>query len=143
MRSVFARVGLCCMAAVLAAGHPSPAQQTSETFRWIDFHADADQNIVAWIERSLAVADWTSIREIGVQYDAALVVTDNRTNPQAAPGAGAFTIWTASLTTHVLAPLVTGVNLRWSDPIRFADDAREEWPILYDNCRDCQPNTFF
>ena len=85
MRSVFARVGLCCMAAVLFAGHLSPAQQTSDTFRWIDFHASQDQNIVAWIERSLAVADWTSIREIGVQYDAAIVVTDNRTNPQAAP----------------------------------------------------------
>jgi len=30
------------------------------------------------VTRSLAVENWTAIREIGVQYDAALVVTTNR-----------------------------------------------------------------
>jgi hypothetical protein len=142
MRRVIARIGICCLA-ILSAVVTATAQQTSETFRWVDFHASQDQNIVAWVSRSLESANWTSIREIGVIYDAALVVTENRANPQAAPGAGTFTIWTASLTQHTIAPLVTGANLRWFEPIRFADDARDELPILYDNCRDCQPNTYF
>jgi hypothetical protein len=142
MRCALARISLCCLAALIAAGSLS-AQQTSDTFRWADFHAAQDQNIVAWITRSLEASNWTAIREIGVIYDAAIVVTDDRTNPQSAPGAGNFTVWTASLTTHAITPLVTGVNLRWFDPVRFADDARDEWPVLYDSCRDCQPNTYF
>lgn len=142
MRRVPARIVFLCLSVILFSVAAS-AQQTSDTFRWIDFHSAADSNIVAWIARSLEVNNWTAIREIGVQYDAALVVTDDRSNPQAAPGAGSFTIWTASLTSHVVVPLVTGVNLRWFDPIRFADDAHDEWPVVYDSCRDCQPNTYF
>jgi hypothetical protein len=142
MRRTFARIGLCSLA-VLLCGLTGSAQQTSGVFRWIDFHSAGDQNIVAWVSRSLEVTKWTSIREIGVEYDAALVLTEERTNPQSAPGSGAFTVWSASLTSHVLAPLVTGANLRWFDPVRFADDASDEWPVLYDNCHDCQPNTFF
>ena len=142
MRRVSPRIHFFYIAAIVLAA-AAPAQQTSDTFRWIDFHSAADSNIVAWVERSLETNSWTAIRELGVQYDAALVVTDDRSNPQAAPGAGTFTIWSASLTTHDISPLVTGVNLRWFDPIRFADDARDEWPVLYDSCRDCQPNTYF
>jgi hypothetical protein len=142
MRRVIARIGFCCLA-VIAAVIPATAQQTSETFRWVDFKVPEDQNIVAWVSRSLEATNYTSLREIGVIYDAALVVSENRTNPQSAPGTGAFTIWTASLTDHTIAPIITGTNLRWFDPVRFADDARDEWPILYDNCHDCQPNTYF
>src|SRR5579871_4706356 len=125
MRRVSPRILFPCLAAVLFTA-AAPAQQTSDTFRWIDFHSAADSNILAWVSRSLETNNWTAIREVGVQYDAALVVSDDRNNPQAAPGAGTFTIWTASLTTHDVAPLVSGVNLRWFDPIRFADDARDE-----------------
>jgi hypothetical protein len=143
MRRAIARVAFLGLAVVLGSGI-APAQQTSDTFRWIDFNSSQDDNIVAWVQRSLsASAKWTSIREIGVIYDAALVVTEDRSNPQAPPGSSQVTIWSASLTSHVLAPLVTGVNLRWFDPVRFADDDRDEWPVLYDNCRDCQPNTYF
>src|SRR6516165_3680441 len=112
MRRVLARIGLTCLA-LISAVVPATAQQTSETFRWVDFRAAQDQHIVAWIARSLDAASWTSIREIGLIYDAALVVTDNRANPQAVPGAGTFTIWTASLTEHTITQLVTGSNLRW------------------------------
>lgn len=136
-------MAFCALAAALIPTLPLPAQQTSGTFRWIDFHAQQDQNIVTWVTRSLVVAKWTNIREIGVVYDAALVVTTDRSNPQAIPGTGTFTVWSVSLTSHVVAPLVTGVNLHWFDRVRFSDGTQEEWPVLYDNCHECSPNTYF
>ena len=142
MRRAQARIAFCSLA-VLLCGLCARAQQTSGTFRWVDFHSSEDQNIVAWISRSLEVSKWTTIREIGVEFDAALVVTEERSNPESAPGSDIFTVWSASLTSHVLAPLLTGVNLRWFDPVRFADDTPTEWPVLYDNCHDCRPDTFF
>ena len=96
-----------------------------------------------WVTRSLAVGDWTAIREIAVEYDAALVVTTNRATPQSPPNADSFTIWSASLTDHSFAPLIRGVNLRWLDWMRFADDAPYELAALYDDCSDCVANTFF
>lgn len=156
MRSILARLGIGSLAAALVYCLPSTAQQplakparqpaakqTSDTFRWIDFHSPQDQNIVAWVTRSLAVENWTALREIGVVYDAALVVTSNRSNPQATPGEDTFSVWSVSLTSHLVTPLITGVNLRWFDRVRFSDDTPEEWPVLYDNCRDCAPNTYF
>ena len=83
------RVYLPCrfiiFAATLLLSIPAHAQQTSGTFRWIDFHDAKDQNIVAWVTRSLQVEKWTAIREIGVVYDAALVVTTDRMGPQSPP----------------------------------------------------------
>ncbi len=119
------------------------AQQTSGTFRWIDFHAPQDQNIVVWVTRSLEVEKWTAIREIGVEYDAALVETVKRQGPQASPGSDSFTIWNVSLTSHLITPLITGVNLRWFDVQNFAAGAPAEPTILYDNCRDCAATTYF
>jgi hypothetical protein len=132
-----------CAAAVLAFVVPLRAQQTSGTFRWIDFHNPKDENIVAWVTRSLLVEQWTAIREIGVVYDAALVVTADREGPQSPPSDDKFTIWNVSLTSHIVAPLLTGVNLRWFDWEHFAEDAPEELTILYDNCHDCSPSTYF
>ena len=128
MRAGFSSRHFLCLVASLALAVPSCAQQTpdkqtSGTFRWIDFHDPKDQNIVAWIERSLQVEKWTSIREIGVVYDAALVVTTEREGPQSPPSDDSFTVWNASLTSHVVAPLLKGVNLRWIDWENFADDA--------------------
>ncbi len=134
---------LIAFAAALAFSLPLCAQQTSGTFRWIDFHSRQDQNIVAWVTRSLAVENWTAIREIGVVYDAALVVTTDRAGPQSPPSSDAFTIWNVSLTSHVVAPLLTGVNLRWFDWEHFAEDAPEELTVLYDNCHDCSASTYF
>lgn len=134
---------LICGAAALVLAIPLSAQQTSDTFRWIDFHSAQDQNIVAWVTRSLQVENWTAIREIGVVYDAALVVTATRTKPDAAPGDDTFTVWNASLTSHAVAPLVTGVNLRWFDWQHFANGAPTELTVLYDNCVNCAASTFF
>lgn len=119
------------------------AQQTSGNFRWIDFHARQDQNIVNWVSRSLLVEKWTAIREIGVVYDAALVVTADRPTPQSLPNADAFTIWNVSLTSQAVTPLLKGVNLRWFDWQRFTDGGPEELTVLYDNCNDCAATTYF
>jgi len=127
----------------LAISIPIRAQQTSGSFRWIDFHEPKDQNIVTWVTRSLAVEKWTAIREIGVVYDAALVVTADRAKPQAAPDDDTITVWSVSLTSHVVAPLITGVNLRWFGWLRFADGSPEELTALYNNCRECAASTYF
>ena len=134
---------LICGAATVALSVPLCAQQTSENFRWIDFHSSKDQNIVSWISRSLAVEDWTAIREIGVVYDAALVVTTQRTTPDSSPSYDTFTIWNVSLTSHVVAPLLKGVNLRWFDWEHFRPGQPEELTILYDNCVNCAASTYF
>jgi hypothetical protein len=147
MRAGFFSRLILYLAVALALALPLPralhAQQTSGSFRWIDFHDAKDQNIVAWIARSLTVEKWTGIREIGVEYDAALVVTADREGPQSLPSDDSFTVWNASLTSHVVAPLLKGVNLRWVDWEHFADDAPAELAVLYDNCHDCAASTFF
>jgi hypothetical protein len=143
MRRIIARPGILILAVFFAAAFPLSSQQAPDTFRWIDFHSPKDQDVVVWVTRSLAVADWTAIREIAVEYDAALVVTTKRATPQSAANSDSFTIWSASLTDHSIAPLVRGVNLRWLDWMRFADGAPEELAVLYDDCRDCVANTYF
>ena len=131
------------MAVAWAVSASLCAQQAPENFRWVDFHSPKDQDTIIWVTRSLAVEDWTAIREIAVEYDAALVVTTKRATPQSAANADTFTVWSASLVNHSYAPLIKGVNLRWLDWMRFADGAPEELAVLYDNCRDCAANTYF
>jgi hypothetical protein len=143
MHCVVARRALAVIAFLLAAASSLCSQQAPENFRWIDFHSPKDQDTIVWVTRSLAVEDWSAIREIAVQYDAALVVTTKRATPQSAATADTFAIWSVSLTDHSVAPLVRGVNLRWLDWMRFADGAPQELAILYDNCRDCAANTYF
>jgi hypothetical protein len=89
-----------------------PAQQGPELFRWMDFHNEKDQDIVIWVTRSLSAEKWTALREIGVLYDAALVVTSLRSAPDSSPDQDAFTVWSVSLTNHGITPLLKGYNLR-------------------------------
>ncbi len=119
------------------------AHAQQDPFRWTDFHASKDQDIVAWVTRSLLVDDWTAIREIGVQYDAALVVTTKRGKPDSPPNADAFTVWTVSLTSHDHAQLLTGVNFRWLDFMSFGGSNGPEPAALYDSCRECAVETYF
>jgi hypothetical protein len=130
------------LAAMLIAA-PLPAQQAPDTFRWIDFHSAKDQDVLTWVNRSLTVENWSSIREIGVEYDAALVVTTTRSNPQSLPASDTFSIWSLSLTNHSYVPLLKGVNLRFLDWMLFADGRPRELAALYDDCADCQPSTYF
>jgi hypothetical protein len=129
------------LASLLAA--PLSAQQAPDAFRWIDFHSAKDQDVLTWVNRSLTVENWTSIREIGVEYDAALVVTTTRSNPQSLPASDLYTVWSLSLTTHSYVPLIKGVNLRLLDWMLFADGRSRELAALYDDCADCQPSTYF
>ena len=122
---------------------PLKAQQTSGNIRWIDFHDPKDQNIVAWIERSLQVEKWTAIREIGVEYDAALVVTTLRASPQAMAGSDTFSVWSVSLKNHALTPILHGVNLRWLDWMLFAEGEPRELGAIYDDCSECAAVTYF
>jgi hypothetical protein len=99
--------------------------------------------VITWVNRSLTVENWTSIREIGVEYDAALVVTTTRSNPQSLPAADTFTVWSLSLTNHSYVPLLKGVNLRLLDWMLLDDGHPRELAALYDDCADCQPSTYF
>ncbi|MGA2651093.1 MAG: hypothetical protein ABSF28_11245 [Terracidiphilus sp.] len=131
------------IAFVLVLAAPLRAQQGPDEFRWVDFHLQSDQDTIVWVTRSLQREKWTAIREIGVEFDAALVVTTLRATPQSAANDDTFTVWNASLTTHAIAPLVKGVNLRWLDWMRFQEGLRPEPTMLYDNCSECAADTFF
>jgi hypothetical protein len=109
----------------------------------MDFHSQKDQDVIAWVTRSLAVENWTAIREIGVQYDAALVVTTHRATPQSTARADSFTVWSVSLTNHGITPLLKGYNLRWLDWMTFSEGGPQELPVVYDNCVECEPETLF
>ncbi len=87
MRNIY-RATLLALAILILAATPLHSQQ--DAFHWVNFHtdsaasagnADNDQNVVIWVTRALAGEKWTAIREIGVQYDAALVITTERTAP--------------------------------------------------------------
>ena len=114
-----------------------------QQFRWIDFHSEKDQSYVTWVTRSMDAQKWTAIREIGVLYDAALVVTTERANLDASPGTDIFQIWSVSLTTHRATPLLKGVNLRWLDWMNISDVGGRELGAFYDDCRDCAATTYF
>ncbi len=143
MRCGIAQRNLALATILLTAALPLFSQQAPDTFRWIDFHSQKDQDVVTWVTRSLAVQNWTAIREIAVEYDGALVVTTNRATPQSAASADTFNVWSVSLSNHIVEPLLSGVNLRWLDWMRFSASAPEELAILYDNCHDCSANTYF
>jgi hypothetical protein len=131
------------IAAMLAPSIPLAAQQAPDTFRWIDFHSPQDQDVLVWVRRSLDPEKWTAIREIGVQYDAALVVTSLRPTPQSLPGLDTFDVWSLSLTNHSVNALLKGVNLRLLDWMLFAVGQPRELGALYDDCNQCDASTFF
>ena len=126
---------------MLFAAAPLRAQQ--DPFRWMDFHSAQDRDVVAWVTRSLAVEDWTAIREIGVQYDAALVVTTLRASPHSPPSEDPFTVWSLSLPSHNGTRLIKGANLRLLDWMLLADGAPRELGALYDDCNACAAETIF
>jgi hypothetical protein len=143
MRAVVRWYPCIVFAVVLAAITPVCDAQAPDTFRWIDFHAQGDQDVVVWVTRALDGQKWSAIREIGVQYDAALVITTLRASPQATPNRDAFTIWSVSLSDRKLTHLVDGANLRLMDWLLLNVGQGRELGVLYDDCSDCQPTTYF
>ncbi len=128
---------------ISALAAPASLHSQQDTFRWMDFHSAKDQDVVVWVTRALEAEKWSSIREIGVLYDAALVVTTLRTNPQASPSADTFNLWSVSLTTHALTSLLKGVNLRWVDWMQFSETGPPELGALYEDCAECAATTYF
>jgi len=51
---------------VSALGTPVSLQAQQDSFRWTDFHAPKDQDVLVWVTRALEAEKWSSIREIGV-----------------------------------------------------------------------------
>ena len=143
MHGIFLRLSwlfaFFCLLTTCAAAN---AQQDNQ-FHWVDFHSDKDQSIAVWVERALSTEKWTAIREIGVLYDAALVVITQRANPDALPSADTFQLWSVNLTNHMKTPLLKGVNLRWLDWLELREGSPRELAILYDDCRDCAATTYF
>ncbi len=141
MRVAFFRLFVVNIVVLLTAASPVRAEQ--DNFRWMDFHSTKDQDVIVWVTRALQAQSWTSIREIGVLYDAALVVTTRRANPDASPSTDTFDVWSVSLTTHAVTALMKGVNLRWLDWMQFAEGSPRELAALYDDCSDCASTTYF
>lgn len=119
------------------------AQQSPDNFHWVDFHAQQDQDVIVWVTRSLEPERWSAIREIGVEYDAALVVTTLRRTAQTPPALDTFSVWSASLTDHSVKLIITGANLRILDWMLFAVGWPRDLGALYDDCNDCVASTFF
>lgn len=119
------------------------AQDQASIFHWVDFHSEKDQPYVIWVERALAADKWTAIREIGVEYDAAMVMTTERAGPVESPANDAFTLWNVNLTNHARTVLLKGVNLRWLGWMQLREGEPRELAVLYDDCRDCAATTYF
>ncbi len=117
--------------------------QAPDTFHWADFHSQSDQNAVVWVTQALTGQKWTAIREIGIQYDAALVITTNRNSPQGTPNRDSFSIWSVSLTNRALTHLIDGTNLRLVDWLLLNVGQGRELGALYDDCTDCEATTYF
>jgi hypothetical protein len=137
----WAIVGLHVLA--MASFSRSSAAQAPDSFRWIDFHAQDDQDVLVWVTRALDTQKWTAIREIGVEYDAALVITSFRTSPQASPNHDTFSIWSVSLANRAVTHIADGVNLRLTDWLLLDAGQGRELGALFDDCNDCQATTYF
>ena len=120
----------------------APLRAQQDPFRWMDFHNPKDQDIVFWVTRALEAEKWTAIREIGVEWDAALVITTLRRSPQSPADADTFAIYSVNLTNKLITPLLTGSNLRHLDFLRLSEGRQGEPAILYDNCANCAADTY-
>jgi hypothetical protein len=71
------------------------------------------------------------------------VVTTLRSAPDAPANEDSFSVWSVSLTTHALTPLLKGYNLRWLNPMTLIEEEPQEQAVLYDNCPQCAADTSF
>ncbi len=142
MHGVFRGLLVALAATGLALTTSLRAQQSPDNFHWVDFHAKQDEDVVVWVRRALDPEKWSAIREIGVEYDAALVVTTLRKTPQTPPVLDTFSVWSVSLTNHSVNLLLTGANLRLLDWMLFAIGRPRDLGALYDDCNECDASTF-
>jgi len=133
-----------CVLAIAAA--PAFAQTAVDAFHWVDFRDSKDAQFVTWVTRELKTEKWTAIREIGVQWDSALVVTIQRATPQSTPPSDVFTVWSVSLSKHQVEPLLHGATPRILNWTTFGGSLSPapELALVYDDCYGCDaPSTFF
>jgi hypothetical protein len=143
------RYGLGNACLLMLAASSACAQPNVEAFHWVDFH-DAhdpkDAPTIAWVTQALKAEKWTAIREIGVQWDSAIVLTSERKTPQSTPPTDVYTVWSVSLAKHEVQPLLHGVNphiLNWTT-FGGAYQQAPELALVYDDCYGCDaPSTFF
>jgi hypothetical protein len=122
------------------------AQVPLDAFHWIDFRDAKDAPTVTWVTTALKAEKWTSIREIGVQWDAAIVVTTERKTNQSMPATDTYTIWNVSLAKQEAQPLLHGVNAHILNFTSFGATGLQapEMGLLYEDCLGCDaPSTFF
>jgi len=131
------------IAAALAVGATSCPAQAPDNFRWVDFHSSNDQDVVNWVTGALGAQKWTAIREIGVEYDQALVITTLRNSAQGTPNRDSFSIWSVSLANRALTHIIDGTNLRIADWLLLDVTSPRELAVLYDDCADCDATTYF
>jgi len=143
MRFLLSRVLFACLASSFLAAIPLCAQQPPEAFHWVNFHSDSDADVVNWVRHSLDEEKWDVIREIGVEYDAAVVITDQRKSNQAMPSLDTFSLWSVSLTSHSVKLLFSGANLHFIEWLRLTAGRAPEIALFYDDCENCQATTFF
>lgn len=101
---------------------------------------------MAWVTQSLKSEKWTLIREIGVQWDSAVVLTSQRGTPQSTPASDTYTVWSVNLAKREVQPLLHGANPRILDWTTFggASLLTPELGLVYDDCYGCDaPSTFF
>jgi hypothetical protein len=139
------RFALLLSLSALAAGH-ARAQAGMDAFHWVDFHNAKDAPTVAWVTDALKAEKWTDLREIGVLWDSAIVVTIERKSPQSTPASDAYTIWSVSLAKRDAQPLFHGTGLRILNFTNFGGLYQQapELALIYDDCYGCDaPSSFF
>jgi hypothetical protein len=131
---------------VLLASSTAWGQTNLDAFHWVDFHDSKDAPTVAWVTKSLIAEKWTAIREIGVLWDSAIVVTSERKTPQSTPPADTYTVWSVSLAKSDVQPLLHAVNPRILNWTSFGGpyEHAPELGLVYDDCFACdEASTFF
>ena len=122
------------------------AQTEMDAFHWVDFHGlqnEKDPAVVQWVTAALRAEKWTAIREIGVEYDAALVITSERATSQATPPNDIYTVWSVSLAKKEVHPLFHAIHPRILDWTNFAGQMLPELGLIYDDCTGCDATTYF
>jgi hypothetical protein len=143
LSSISLALALLCFA---SAALPVSAQPGLDAFHWADFHDAKDAPTVAWVTQALKAEKWTDIREIGVLWDAAIVVTTERKTPQSTPASDLYTVWSVSLAKRDAQPLFHGVGLRILNFTNFGGPYQQapELALIYEDCYACDaPSTFF
>ena len=120
----------------------SASAQAMEGFAWTDLHQETER--VAAVSKSLEGEKFTSLREIAVVGDAALVVTSTRATPTSRPDQDQYNAYSLDLKSPDQKPelLMTGTHLQFRDWLRFVREGDTELVATYDDCSDCRATTF-